>query len=217
MINAVLWDNDGVLVDTEELYFRSTQEMLSRMGVKLTRDLFIEISLKEGRSAFDLAVKKGIDRETIEQLHEERNRHYSDLLRDGIRVIDGVEDTLSQLRGKISMGVVSNSRKEHFDIIHATSGLLPYFDFVLTREDFINSKPDPEPYLRAIELSGLERENCLIVEDSERGLAAAKAAGIRCLVVPNMLTQDGNFSGAYKVLGSIREVVEIVSRLLDTE
>ena len=89
-----------------------------------------------------------------------------------------------------------------------------YFDFVLTCEDYKKSKPDPEPFLTAIKRTGLKREHCIIVEDSERGLDAAKAAGIRCIVVPHNLTRDNNFSGAYRVLDSIREVVPAVLQLL---
>jgi len=206
MLKAILWDNDGVLVDTEELYFSATRDVLTKAGIDLSRDLFIKISLKQGRSAFDLAAEQGFSPEKIIQLRSERNQRYSELLRKKVHVLDGVEDTLRQLHGKILMGVVTNSRREHFEIIHTSTGLLHYFDFVLTCEDYKKSKPDPEPFLTAIKRTGLKREHCIIVEDSERGLDAAKAAGIRCIVVPNNLTRDNNFSGAYRVLDSIRQV-----------
>ena len=206
MLKAILWDNDGVLVDTEELYFSATRDVLTKAGIDLSRDLFIQISLKQGRSAFDLAGEQGFNPEIISQLRSERNQRYSELLRKGVRVLDGVEDTLRQLQGKILMGVVTNSRREHFEIIHASTGLLHYFDFVLTCEDYKKSKPDPEPFLTAIKRTGLKRENCIVVEDSKRGLDAAKAAGIRCIVVTHNLTQGSNFSGAYRVIDSIREV-----------
>jgi HAD superfamily hydrolase (TIGR01509 family) len=181
MIKAVIWDNDGVLVDTEELYFKATREVLSEIGVDLTAD---------------------------------RNRRYSDLLRKGVRVLDGVEETLRRLRGKVLMGVVTSSRREHFEIIHSGTGLLHFFDFVLTREDYGKPKPNPEPFLTAIIRNRLQPKHCIIVEDSERGLPAAKAAGIRCMVVPNRLTRDGNFSGAYRVLENVREVTGEVFQLL---
>jgi HAD superfamily hydrolase (TIGR01509 family) len=216
VLKAILWDNDGVLVDTEELYFSATRDVLTKAGIDLSRDLFIKISLKQGRSAFDLAAEQGFSPEIIIQLRSERNQRYSELLRNKVHVLDGVEDTLHQLHGKILMGVVTNSRREHFEIIHTSTGLLHYFDFVLTCEDYKKSKPDPEPFLTAIKRTGLKlkREHCIIVEDSERGLDAAKAAGIRCIVVPHNLTQDSNFSGAYRVLDSIREVVPAVLQLL---
>ena len=214
MVKALLWDNDGVLVDTEELYFKATRDVLSEVGTDLSRDLFIHISLEQGRSSFDLAAEQGVSQEAINRLRDDRNKRYSELLRNKVHVLDGVEDTLRQLHGKILMGVVTNSRREHFEIIHTSTGLLHYFDFVLTCEDYKKSKPDPEPFLTAIKRIGLKREHCIIVEDSERGLDAAKAAGIRCIVVPHNLTQDSNFSGAYRVLDSIREVVPAVLQLL---
>ena len=206
MVKTILWDNDGLLVDTEQLYFSATRDVLSEVGIELTLDMFVRISLTHGQSAFDLAAEQGVSQEAIVKLREKRNRRYADLLKEGVPILDGVKVTLSQLLGKVAMGVVTGSRREHFEIIHQHSGLLPYFDLVLTREDYRRSKPDPDPYLTAIKTYGIEREHCLVVEDSERGFAAARAAGIRCIVVPNPLTKEGDFSGAYRVFQNIREV-----------
>lgn len=215
MIKAVFWDNDGVLVDTEALYFTATREVLSEIGVDLTTEGFIEVSLKQGRSAFDLAAAQGVKPEVIDRLRADRNRRYRDLLRQGIRVLDGVEDALRRLRGKVLMGVVTSSLKAHFDLIHTGTGLLPLFDFVLTREDYEKSKPNPEPFLTAATQNGLRLNECIIVEDSARGLAAARAAGIKCIVVPNRLTKSSNFSGAYRVVSSTREAADIVLGLIN--
>ena len=210
MVKAVLWDNDGVLVDTEKLYFKASQEVLSEIGIDLTTELFIQISLKQGRSVFDLASAQGVNPEVMDRLRVDRNRRYSELLRKGVRVLDGVEDTLRRLRGKVIMGIVTSCLKEHFDLIHAGTGLLPFFDFILTREDYVRSKPDPEPFQTAVTQNNLRSEECIIVEDSARGLAAANAAGIRCIAVPNRLTEGENFSKAYRVVNSVREVADMV-------
>ncbi|MBW1690506.1 MAG: HAD family phosphatase [Deltaproteobacteria bacterium] len=214
VLKALLWDNDGVLVDTEELYFRATRDVLSDVGIDLSRDLFIRISLEQGRSAFDLAAERALSHEAITRLRDDRNKRYSKLLRKGVRVLDGVENTLRQLHGKVVMGVVTSSRKEHFEIIHNATGLLRFFDFVLTREDYRKSKPNPDPFLTATRQNGLSPEHCIIVEDSERGLAAAKAAGIKCIVVPSYLTRDSDFKGAYRVLDSVHQVPYEVLPLL---
>jgi len=214
VVKALLWDNDGVLVDTEELYFRATRDVLSEIGIDLSRDLFIKISLKQGRSAFDLATEQAVSQEVITRLRDDRNKRYSELLRKGVHVLDGVENTLLQLHGKVLMGVVTSSRREHFEIIHNATGLLRFFDFVLTREDYGKSKPNPDPLLTAMRRNGFRPEHCIIVEDSERGLTAAKAAGIRCIVVPTYLTRDSDFQGAYRVLNSIQQVPREVLHLL---
>ena len=210
MIKAILWDNDGVLVDTEKLYFQASQEVLSEVGIDLTAELFIELSLRQGRSVFELASAQGVSPDVIRRLHTKRNRRHSELLRNGVPILDGVQETLSRLKGQVKMGIVTSCLKEHFDITHAGTGLLPFFDFVLTREDYKKSKPDPEPFLTAAAQNGLRPEECIIVEDSARGMAAANAAGIRCIAVPNRLTETSDFSKAYRVVKSVRQVADIV-------
>ncbi len=211
MIKAIFWDNDGVLVDTEALYFQATQSVLAENSIRMTRDQFIQISLKEGRSVFVLALEQGMSPEAVAQLTEERNRRYSNLLRNGVLLMDGVVDTLSRLLNKVRMGIVTSSRQEHFDIIHANTGIISYFDFVLTRKDYKRSKPKPDSFLTAMKHCELTRAECLIVEDSERGLAAANAAGINCIIVPNELTRNNDFTGAWRVVDDIREVTRAVS------
>lgn len=213
MIRAVFWDNDGVLVDTEKLYFQATRELLLEAGVTLTEELFRHISLKEGRSAFDLALEKGVPQERIDLLHERRNRRYTQLVEGGVRILPGVEETLSILKGRVVQAIVTSSRLVHFEAMHAKTGLRRHFDFILTREDYLLSKPDPEPYRLAMERSGCGPEECLVVEDSERGYRAAVAAGIRCIVVPNDLTRGGAFAQAWRVFDSCREIPGEIERI----
>jgi HAD superfamily hydrolase (TIGR01509 family) len=105
------------------------------------------------------------------------------------------------------MGIVTSSRKDHFEIIHRSTGLLKYFDFLLTGEDYTKFKPNSEPYLLAVERSGCKKDECLAIEDSERGLISARSAGIHCYIIPTELTRCGNFSSADKVLGNIKEII----------
>jgi beta-phosphoglucomutase-like phosphatase (HAD superfamily) len=110
------------------------------------------------------------------------------------------------------MGVVTSARREHFEIAHAQTGLGKYLDFVLAREDYRHSKPHSEPYLTALNRYRLQPEDCIVVEDSERGLASAVAAGLECLIVLSEWTKDGDFRHAAKVLTNIRCVPEEVLR-----
>jgi HAD superfamily hydrolase (TIGR01509 family) len=205
MIKGIFWDNDGILVDTEPLYFRATREVLARLGIELTQQQFIDISLKDGSSLFSLAEGELTPAE-LDTARWSRDERYAELLREENRVIPGVEETLAALHGRVSMAIVTSSRPEHFALIHERSGLLKYFDFVLTRNDYVCSKPHPEPYLTALRKSGLRQEECRVLEDSERGLVAACRAGLRCLVIPGKLTRAGDFSSAERVLADIREV-----------
>lgn len=209
---TVLWDNDGVLVDTEGLYFRATREVLASIGIDLTSEQFKEISLRRGESTCQLAAQRGVPSEKIACLRVERDRRYSEFLPVQSCVIQGVGDVLQSLHGKVRMGVVTSSRRDHFNIAHAKGGLLRYFDFILTREDYEHTKPHPEPYLTALKRHRLAPEQCIVVEDSERGLASARAAGLECLIVLSEWTKDGDFSQACKVLGNISEVPDEVLR-----
>ncbi len=209
---TILWDNDGVLVDTEGLYFQSCQTVLSSVGVGLTLDQFKEISLRRGESTLILAKDAGVSAEEIQRLRTMRNQLYHDLLQTRSCVVEGAEEVLHALHGHVRMGVVTSSRRDHFQTAHARSGLRKYLDFVLTHEEYERSKPHPEPYLTAMSRHGLRPEQCVVVEDSPRGLGAALAAGIPCLIVLSEWTRDGDFSGARKVLESIREVpAEVLS------
>lgn len=210
MIEAILWDNDGVLVDTERLYFRATKQVLASVGVDLTKEDYIELILVQGRGAWHLAEEKDVPPAAIERLRDERNALYSRYLREERVLIAGVEETLRALYGKYWMGIVTSSRKDHFDLIHKFTNILRYFDFVLTADDYTRFKPDPEPYLKALARTGCNREECLVVEDSLRGLESAKAAGIRCIIVPNAMTKGCDFPGAYKVLEHVTDIVSVL-------
>ncbi|MBN1542010.1 HAD family phosphatase [candidate division KSB1 bacterium] len=210
MQTTVLFDNDGVLVDSELYFYRASREALAEIGVALSVDLYRRISLVEGRSSLDLAVEMGLDAPAIEEMRQKRNRRYEYLLATEMRICDGVEETLRALHGRARMGVVTSTPRIHFDLIHERTGLLPFFDFVLTREDYLRIKPDPDPYLTALERFVPDSSACWVIEDTERGLASARAAGLPCLVVPNDLNRDSLFPGAFRILETIRECVEII-------
>jgi len=210
---TVLWDNDGVLVDTEGLYYRACRDSLRSVGLDLTPEQFREVSLRRGQSTLDLAAAQGLGPAEIARLRNERDRAYAASLAEGPRAIDGAEEVLGALYGRVRMGVVTSTTREHFDIAHAGAGLTKYLDFVVSHEDYERSKPHPDAYRTALERYGLRPEACVAVEDSLRGLASARAAGLRCLVVRSEWTRGVEFKGALQVLESIREVPNEVLRL----
>lgn len=204
----LFWDNDGVLVDTEGLYYQASREVLAGIGFTLSEEQFAAISLATGRSVFELATD---DQELMERLRHDRNRRYAELLARAELTLPDVRETLVQLHGRIPMAVVTSSRRDHFEIIHARSGLLPFFDFILCREDYRQAKPDPEPYRLALQRSGVAPGRALVIEDSLRGLAAAKAAGLACWVIPSHQTRGQDFAGADRVLESPRQLLGLLS------
>jgi HAD superfamily hydrolase (TIGR01509 family) len=213
MIEAILWDNDGVLVDTEGLFFESTRTILAAIGIELSLERFLDFSMRQGRSAFDLAIESGWDKQQVANLKRKRDVLYSEMLRKQTRILPGVVETLKALQGRVRMAVVTSSKRQHFDLAHANIGLTGYFEFVLAREDYAKTKPNPEPYLLALERLGIKAENCVVVEDSERGLAAARAAGLRCLVIPNEITRSCSFQGATAILPRAAAVLDVLVEL----
>jgi HAD superfamily hydrolase (TIGR01509 family) len=203
----IFWDNDGVLVDTEGLYFQASREALEQIGFSLSAEQFADISLASGRSVFELATD---DRQVMDRLRHWRNQRYSALLAGQDLVLPGVRETLARLANRTNMAIVTSSRRDHFELIHSGSGLLPYFDFILCREDYREAKPDPEPYLLALQRSGRDARHCLVIEDSVRGLMAAKAAGLECWMIPSRQTRNQGFTSADRILGEIGELPELL-------
>lgn len=206
----IFWDNDGVLVDTERYYLQANREALARVDIPLSVSQFIEISLQEGRGLLDLASEKGLPNTTLAELKVWRNARYSELLEQEELTHAGVREVLITLHGRIGMAVVTSSLKDHFNIIHSRTGMLPFFDFCLTREDYARSKPAAEPYLLALQKSGQRAQQVLVIEDSPRGLSSAKAAGLTCWVVPGHHTSGLDFTKADKILLSLDEIPALI-------
>jgi len=206
MIEALFWDNDGVLVDTEHLYFEATRDAVAKLGVELTLELHKDLNLRQGRSVFDLARDRGVDSAEINRVRAARDERYSERLALGVELVAGVADTLESLHGKWPMAVVTSCQAHNFEMMHEGLGVRGFFDFVITPSDYARYKPHPEPYLTAAARLELEPARCVVIEDSERGLRAATSAGMRCIAIPNELTAGGDFGDAHAVLEDVRGV-----------
>jgi HAD superfamily hydrolase (TIGR01549 family) len=206
MYRTILWDNDGILVKSEDLYYEATREIMRGVNVELTLETYRRYFLKESGGAWHLVRELGHNQGFVEKLRAARNDLYGRLLATRDIAVEGAGEVLRRLAGRFRMGIVTSSKREHFEIIHRRTGFLPYFDFVVGEGDYRRSKPDPEPYRIAVERCGGWPEECLAIEDSERGLAAAKGAGLACWVIPTALTADSNFSMADRVVADIRQI-----------
>jgi HAD superfamily hydrolase (TIGR01509 family) len=213
MIKAIFWDNDGVLVDTERLYYEATRQVMARFGAELTEDEYVQGFMVRSTGAWHLVVEKGFPESDIPLLKEERNVLYSRLIAEAEVLIPGVKEVIGSLFGRYVMGIVTSSRREHLYIIHQSTELLSFFDFVIAAEDYTHYKPDPEPYRMAFERSGFLPEECLVVEDSARGFNSATAAGLKCVVIPHGLSRRGKFDGAFRVLNDITELPPLLGEL----
>ena len=208
-LRALFWDNDGILVETEGLYFESTRQALAEVGVELSAELFRQVFLKSATGVGHFFPEGST---IIQEIRARRDALYTEVLNDTNPVMPHVAEILERLSPRYRMAIVTSCPRHHFDQIHRSTGILHHFEFLLTPELYSRSKPDPEPALLALQRMGLDREECLIVEDSERGLASACAAGIKCVAIPSELTREGDFSAASGVLRSISELPEYIAR-----
>ncbi len=214
-VRAILWDNDGVLVDTERLFYEANRHMLAGQGITLSERDFFNWYLLHNCGAWHVLRGRGADRDRIDALRTERDQLYTDLLAAaGDTAIPGMPALLADLAPRVPMGIVTSARRVHFDAIHAGLGLLPHFRFVLTSDMYGRSKPSPEPYLLGLDTLGVPAEQCLVVEDSPRGLQAARAAGIRCIVLRNSMSMDFPFEGAHCVVDTVQSLREAIDGLL---
>jgi len=206
----LLWDHDGVLVDTERLYFEATRDVLATIGAELDQDSYLD-TMAEGRSCWDLARSRGIPEARIASHRAHRDSLYQELLRTRPIEIPGVREVLAELRASHRMAIVTTARRADFDLIHESSGLLEFFDFALVREDYARSKPHPDPYLAALARFGADPAEALALEDSVRGLKSAFRAGLECVVVRSPFTASQDFALAWRVVDSIREVPALLA------
>lgn len=212
MLKAILWDNDGVLVDTERLFFEANRALLAELGATLTAQGFVDNYLLSSRGSWDL-LGTPTDAQ-IAQWRAERNRRYVRLLAQaGELAMPGMPELIPRLAARLRMGVVTSAWRDHFDLIHARLPLRQHFEFVISGEDCVEGKPHPEPYLRGLAKLGLSADECVVVEDAPRGLAAARAAGLRCIVLRHPLLADQPFDGALAVVDSAAELEDCLAGL----
>jgi len=183
MFEAILFDNDGVLVDTEYWYFRAGERALASIGVEVALDNYLE-DMSQGRGTWARARTAGVDEKTIDRLREARDGFYQDYLRTESIEIDGVVEALAELSAYVQMAIVTTAKRADFEIIHEKREIVPFMEFVLVREDYEHAKPHPEPYLTAARLLDVLAGECLAIEDSDTGATSAAAAGCTVLCAP---------------------------------
>lgn len=209
MKQFVLFDHDGVLVDTEGWYFRAGERALAEVGFAPDRDQYLR-DMGRGIGIWAQARAAGVDEATVDRLRRVRDGYYQEYLRTEAIEIEGVMEALAALSKHVRMAIVTTARRADFDLIHEHRRIRDFMEFVLVRDDYARSKPHPEPYLTALGRFGAAKADALVVEDSARGLRSAVAAGIDCAVVHNDFTGGQDFSGASHRIGALAELEAIV-------
>jgi len=209
MKKYILFDNDGVLVETEPWYFLANVEILKKMGLELTQEKYLEIMVK-GQSAFILAQEHHISSTEIDKARKQRDELYQHYIQTEDIEIKGVKELISHLKKKYKMAIITSARREDFELIHATRGIYTHMDFVLCSKEYPRSKPYPDPYLKGLERFKAKKSETIIVEDSQRGLESAYAAEIDCVIVDNHFTRTHDFSKAKHFINSLEELETVL-------
>ncbi len=187
----LLLDNDGVLVDSERYYFLATQEAFAAYGNRLSLSDY-----REAQRAGGKVWQRFADPQLARRARVWRDQRYQAHLRSAPIDVPGVQQTLTELKGQVTMAIVSTAKPEDFALIHGQRDLLQHMSLVLVSGDYPRAKPAPDPYLTAMAQLGAVPERTLAVEDSVRGMQAALAAGIDCVVVASEFQQGESFSQA---------------------
>lgn len=212
-VRAVVFDMDGLLIDSERL----AMESLVSAGVELGYDMPIEfcramigIPADKCRELAVAAHGPDFPLEEYFQLHDE---HLRQLVDDGrLTTKPGASALLDELeRQGIPKAIATSSSRDRADHHLELAGLAERFDAVITRQDVVNGKPDPEPYLKAAATLGHELNHTLALEDSTNGLRAAHAAGLRCILIPDLVqpTEESRRL-AHRLYPDLHHVVDYV-------
>ncbi|MCZ6617934.1 MAG: HAD family phosphatase [Gammaproteobacteria bacterium] len=208
--NYILWDHDGVLVDTEPWYFRATRRALGDVGIDLALGEYLNF-MARGQSAWDLALKAGVSATTVYRHKRFRDEHYQQYLITEDIEIPGVDEVLTALGNTSAMAIVTTAKKADFELIHRSRNIVSHMEFVLMSGDYARSKPAPDPYLAALDRFEIDPSEAVVIEDSERGLRSAVAAGVDCIVVYNKFTETQNFSRASEHVDSLAELPGLIN------
>lgn len=212
MKKYILFDNDGVLVETEKWYYEANKIALKELGITLGLDVYLEI-MARGGTAWELAFEKGFSKKIVDNKRFQRDEYYQNFLKTKNIEIPNVKKTLEKLSKKYKMGIVTTSRRVDFDLIHKNRGIIDYMEFSLCVEEYKRAKPYPDPYLAGLKKFNAKKDEAIIVEDSQRGLSSAFNANIQCAIVHNDFTVKHDFSKADFFINRLDELEKLLETI----
>ncbi len=203
---AVVFDMDGLLLDTENLWHAAETELFRRHGESFTWDDKLAVmGTSFEHTAGYFARRLGRPAEEGAALVDGVYEIMEGMLRLQVQGRPGAIELVERLRGRVPMALASNSSRQLVLTALATAGLTDAFDAIITSDDVAAAKPAPDVYLLACERLGVAPEDSLALEDSPSGIAAAKAAGLACIAVPQFAETD--VSAADRVIDSLEELL----------
>ena len=213
MIRAVVFDFDGVIVDSEPLHLRAYQEVFASLGATLSADEYYSQYL--GYNDEDMIRFVARDRgwnvgeAQIARLLAEKMRVFDDIIATTDTLYPGARACVKRLAAAYPLGIASGALPHEIRAMLDRAGLLEHFRFIVGSGDTPNSKPAPDPYLRAAELHGIPAQECVAIEDSRWGLESARAAGMKTIGVTHTYPAD-QLGSPDRIVMSLDEITEVL-------
>ena len=187
-IKGVIFDMDGVLIDAREWHYEALNKALSLFGIEINRydQLLTFDGLPTKKKLQMLTLERGLPEELHDFINDLKQQYTLEIVYSRCKPVFHHQYALSHLKLEgYRLALCSNSIRQTIDMMMGKAELMSFMDFSLSNQDVEATKPDPEIYLVAISKLGLKPDECLIVEDNENGIKAAKASGAHLLVVSN--------------------------------
>jgi HAD superfamily hydrolase (TIGR01509 family) len=216
-LEAVLFDMDGVIIDSEPLWSDAEKQLLARRNLPYSPSLKTAMMGRDARGAVGYLIEHYSLTESLGKLIEERNQLIAELFKEHLKAIPGALDLVrSVIAAGILTGLVSSSPKPLVELALeklVTTGL---FDLTLSGDQVVRGKPAPDIYITAAEKLGVKPEYCLVIEDAPHGVAAAKDAGMCCLAIGTSVSVV-ELAMADKVVSGFEEVdVQVLQSLMQS-
>jgi beta-phosphoglucomutase family hydrolase len=180
---GVLWDMDGVLVDTGEFHYQAWSQVLPDYGLRMSRELFQSTFGMNNAGVVSTLLGQEPEPELLAELGERKERQFRQVVRGHVRPLPGVCLWLDRLKAEgAPQAIASSAPPANIDVIIDELGLRSYFTAIATGYD-LPGKPDPALFLKAARQIDVPPERCVVIEDAVAGVQAAKRAGMRCIAV----------------------------------
>ena len=207
---TIIWDMDGVIVDSNSIHFAAWQESFAKRGVKFTE----KDSARLFGARNDFIIRSVLGEElcegNIKIIAQEKEISFRERAKGNVKLFPGVIKLLTAIKkGNFKLALVSSAPKENIDLVTSELDIGGYFDCFVSGREVAESKPSPQIYLSAAEKVGAEPKDCVVIEDSLLGVEAAKAAGMKCLAVANTHPKQ-ELEEADKVVDSLEDVDLII-------
>jgi HAD superfamily hydrolase (TIGR01509 family) len=190
---AVIFDMDGLIVDTEPVLAKSVISALKNQSIELSKNEYFEHWTKNGGNVKQYAQRKKIEID-FERYRKEKKETYLKFLKNNIPLIPKVKEKILLLHEKYMLALVSSSDKEFIEVILDSAHLRKYFSVVVGGDEVKAEKPDPDGFLLAAKKMRVLPSECVVLEDAQKGIIAAKAAGMKAIAIPNKHTKNNDFS-----------------------